>query len=154
MLEKHKAKWGWVLGLMSAALVARGQVSSVADAKRDLDSCRVHVVRSLPGSHEFASDFVEAMASDPDGRARDRNTVWGLTADLSSKVPAQDRAMYISRSTNGGKTWTQVARVGAEYFDADIGEGERNGLSVSPGGESLSSRRSGALSRCCRRQAR
>ena len=42
--------------------------------------------------------------------------------------------MYISKSTNGGKTWTQVVRVGADYFDADIGEGERNGLSVSPGG--------------------
>jgi hypothetical protein len=134
VLDKCQLKWRCVLLLMGAPILARGQVSSVADAKRDLDSCRVHVVRSLPGSHEFASHFMEAMASDPDGRARDRNTVWGLTADLSSKVPAQDRAMYISKSTNGGKTWTQVARVGAEYFDADIGEGERNGLSVSPRG--------------------
>ncbi len=134
MLGKFQLKWRCVLCLMAFPIVAFGQVSSVVDAKRDLDSCRVHVVRSLPGSHEFGSDFMEAMASDPDGRARDRNTVWGLTADLSSKVPAQDRAMYISKSTNGGKTWTQVVRVGADYFDADIGEGERNGLSVSPGG--------------------
>ena len=42
--------------------------------------------------------------------------------------------MYISKSTDGGKTWTQVARVDSEYFDADIGEGQRNGLAVSPGG--------------------
>ena len=67
MLDKRNLKRVCVLLLMGASLVARGQVSSVADAKRDLDSCRVHVVRSLPGSHEFASDFVEAMASDPDG---------------------------------------------------------------------------------------
>ena len=103
-------------------------------AKKDLDRCNVHEVKSLPGSHQFGSDFIEAMASDPDPRAKDRNVVWGLTADLSSKVPSQDQAMYISKSTNGGKTWTQVARVDSRYFDADIGEGERNGLGVSPGG--------------------
>ena len=43
--------------------------------------------------------------------------------------------MYISKSSNGGRTWTQVARVDSQYFDADIGEGERNGLGVSPGGK-------------------
>ena len=42
--------------------------------------------------------------------------------------------MYISKSTDGGKTWTVVARVDSKYFDADIGEGERNGLGVAPGG--------------------
>ena len=104
------------------------------EARKDLESCRIHEVRSLPGSHQFGSDFIEAMAVDPDPKARDRNVVWGLTADLSSNVPAQDRAMYILKSTNGGKTWTQVARVDSPYFDAGIGEGERNGLSVSPGG--------------------
>jgi hypothetical protein len=103
-------------------------------AKKDLDSCNIHEVKSLPGSHQFGSDFIEAMASDPDPWAKDRNVVWALTADLSSKVPSQDQAMYISKSTNGGKTWTQVARVDSKYFDADIGEGERNGLGVSPGG--------------------
>lgn len=42
--------------------------------------------------------------------------------------------MYISKSTNGGATWVQVARVDSRYFDSRIGEGLRNGLSVSPGG--------------------
>jgi hypothetical protein len=42
--------------------------------------------------------------------------------------------MYISKSTNGGATWTQVARVSSRYFDAEIGEGLRNGLIASPGG--------------------
>ena len=42
--------------------------------------------------------------------------------------------MYISKSTDGGKTWTQVARLDSRYFDADIAEGLRNGLSVSPDG--------------------
>jgi hypothetical protein len=93
------------------------------------DSCHVRQVKSLPGSGAFASDFMEAMAIDAHSRV-----VWGLTADLSSKVPAADRAMYISRSSDGGKTWTPVARLGAQYFDADIGEGERNGLAVYPGG--------------------
>jgi hypothetical protein len=104
------------------------------DAKSELDSCHVHEVKSLPGSHQFGSNFIEAMAGDPDPRARDRGAVWGLTADLSSKVPARDRVMYISKSNDGGKTWTQVARVDSRYFNADIAEGERNGLSVFPGG--------------------
>ena len=86
-------------------------------------------VRGLPGSHEFASTFIEAMAT-----AGDPNVVWGLTADLSSHVPAADRAMYISKSSDGGKTWVEVARVDSRYFNADIGEGERNGLAVSPAG--------------------
>ena len=104
------------------------------DLKDDLDRCRVHRVTSLPGSHQFASDFIEAIASDPDPDAEDPDIIWGLTADLSSEVPPLDRAMYISKSTNGGATWTQVARVGSRYFDAKIGEGLRNGFSVSPGG--------------------
>jgi hypothetical protein len=116
---------------MAAPIFVWGQIPS---SQTGLDSCHVHEVQSLPGSHEFASHFIEAMAGDPDPRAKDRNVVWGLTADLSSKVPAQGRAMYISKSTNGGKTWTEVARVGSEYFDADGGEGERNGLAVAPGG--------------------
>jgi hypothetical protein len=98
------------------------------------DSCHVRQVTSLPGSRQFGSDFLEAMANDPDLKARDAGVVWGLTADLSSKVPAKDRAMYISKSSDSGKTWTLVARVDPKYFDADIGEGERNGLGVAPGG--------------------
>jgi hypothetical protein len=102
--------------------------------KKDLDNCRSHEVKSLPGSHEFASDFIETIAIDPDPRARNRNVVWGLTADLSTDVPAEDRAMYISKSIDGGDTWTELARIDSKFFDAEIGEGLRNGLSVSPGG--------------------
>ena len=42
--------------------------------------------------------------------------------------------MYISKSVDGGETWTQVVRLDSRYFDAKIGEGLRNELSVSPGG--------------------
>jgi hypothetical protein len=130
-----KRKRQFLFLLMTLVPMARGALAQTAeDAKKDLDSCRVHEVRNLPGSHQFGSNFVEAMTGDPNPRARNRNVVWGLTADLSSKVPAQERAMYISKSADGGKTWTQIVRVDSQYFDADIGEGERNGLSVSPGG--------------------
>src|SRR5580698_4893626 len=111
MIEGMVAR-GWLILWMGVSLVAWGA-----------DSCHVRQVKSLPGSGAFASDFLEAMVSEG-------GAVWGLTADLSSKVPAADRAMYVSRSSDGGKTWTQVARVGSRYFDADIGEGERNGLAV------------------------
>jgi hypothetical protein len=117
--------------LLAAPLMAWGQTPLPQTAA---DSCRVRRVTDLPGSRQFASDFLEAMAADPDPKARDANFVWGLTADLSSRVPAEDRAMYISKSSDGGKTWTVVARVNSRYFDADIGEGERNGLGVVPGG--------------------
>jgi hypothetical protein len=96
-------------------------------------ACDTHQVTELPGSHQFASDFLEVVARDPGPRAN-RKLLWGLTADLSSKVPEAHRAMYVSRSSDGGKTWTGVARIDRRYFDADIGEGERNGLSVFPGG--------------------
>jgi hypothetical protein len=111
-----------------------GQARSDSDAKSDLDSCRVHRVTGLPGSHQFGGDFIETIASDPDPGADDPDVIWGLTADLSGQVPLRDRAMYISKSINGGATWTEVARVGSRYFDADIGEGLRNGFSVAPGG--------------------
>ena len=63
---------------------------SGGDLQDDLDSCRVHRVTSLPGSHQFASDFIEAIASDPDPNAKDPDVIWGLTADLSGEVPAKD----------------------------------------------------------------
>ncbi|HEX4020012.1 MAG TPA: hypothetical protein VHX63_02615 [Acidobacteriaceae bacterium] len=108
--------------------------SDDAAVSEDLDSCRIYKVQSLPGSHEFASDFIETMASDPNPRARDANVVWGVTADLDSKVPARERAIYISKSSDGGKQWTPVARIRAKYFDAKIAEGLRNGFVVAPGG--------------------
>jgi hypothetical protein len=133
--------WGQILQAQasapSQAIVANPSSTSEnsnGDLQDDMDSCRVHRVTSLPGSHQFASDFIEAIASDPNPDAGDPDVIWGLTADLSGEVPPQDRAMYISKSTNGGATWTQVARVGSSYFDAKIGEGLRNGFSVSPGG--------------------
>jgi hypothetical protein len=92
------------------------------------DRCRAHAVTSLPGSHHFGSNFLEALSGD-------RATVFGLSADLSDSIPLSDRAMYISKSIDGGTTWVAVARVGSEYFDSDIGEGERNGLAVAHGGK-------------------
>jgi hypothetical protein len=116
--------------LLAAPLMLWAQSQPADDAKKDLDACHIHQVKTLPGSHFFGSDFIEAITGDPNNR----NAVYALTADLSSKVPAPDRAMYISKSTDGGKTWIQVVRVNSQYFDADIGEGERNGLAVSPNG--------------------
>ena len=108
--------------------------SYVDRAKKDLDSCHAYRVESLPGSHKFGSEFIVAIAGDPDPAAKESDVVWGLTADLSDTIPSQDRAMYLSKSVNGGVTWTQVARLDSRYFDAKIGEGLRNELSVSPGG--------------------
>ena len=85
----------------------------------------------FPGSHQFASDFIETIATDPSDR--DSDSIYGLTADLSDAVPFDERAMYISKSTDGGETWTEVARIPSNYFDASIGEGIFNGLIVSPG---------------------
>ena len=138
MWDDGQLKRTFLLLWMAVPMMAWGQVSRRAEAKINppsaSDSCHSQEVTELPGSREFASHFLEAMASDPNPGAKDRNVIWGLTADLSSKVPPQDRALYISKSSDGGRTWTQVARVGSAYFDADIGEGERNGLAVSPGG--------------------
>lgn len=100
-------------------------------AKEDMESCRIHQITSLPGSHKFPSEFIEAVASDPD--ANDPDKIWGLTTDTNTQIPAQNRAMYISKSTDGGATWAQVARIDSRYFDAEIGEGLRNGFIVSPG---------------------
>ncbi|WP_158748173.1 hypothetical protein [Acidobacterium sp. S8] len=114
-----------------STLVVRGQT---ADAKKDADSCYVRQVKSLPGSHDFAADFIEVIATDPSPKNKNHNVVWGLTADLSREIPAEERALYVSKSADGGESWTQVARVDSRYFDAGIDEGLRNGLSVAPGG--------------------
>lgn len=100
--------------------------AAVDSAQDDPDHCRVHQVSGLPGSDEFASHFVETMTGD----ANDPNIVWGLTADLSDQIASKDRAIYISKSGNGGKTWAPVARIDSRYFDANIAEGLRNGLAV------------------------
>jgi hypothetical protein len=143
MRQHWKRNFFFGLILTALPIVALGQTllpptsssqSHHRGAKRDSDSCYTYRVKSLPGSHQFGSEFIEAMASDPDPRAKDSNVVWGLTADLSSEVLPRDRAMYISKSIDGGRTWTQAARLDSKYFDADIGEGERNGLGVSPRG--------------------
>jgi hypothetical protein len=103
-------------------------------AQKDLAACRAVHVTGLPGTHEFAADFIEAIAVDPNPTARDANTIWAITADLANTVPYAKRALYISKSADDGATWTPVARIGHKYFDAKIGEGLRNGLAVSPGG--------------------
>jgi hypothetical protein len=139
-------KQKFCLLLITAPMMAWGQIPSPqtpapndpSDYSRNQmaqeNSCNIREVTSLPGSHQFASDFIETIVSDPDPRAKDHNVVWSLTADFGSDVPFQDWAMYISKSTNRGETWTQVARIDSKYFDAGIGEGLRNGLGVSPGG--------------------
>lgn len=101
------------------------------DAKENANGCRVYQVTDLPGSHRFPSEFIEAIATDPS--TKDSNVLWGLTADINTQIPASERAMYISKSIDYGATWIQVARIDARYFDAEIGEGLRNGFIVSPG---------------------
>ena len=107
--------------------------SSTIAVEADLDQCRPHRVAAFPGSGQFASDFIEAFATDPATNAPDAGVLWALTADLSDAVPAERRALYISRSDDGGAAWTQVARIDARYIDARLGEGLRNGFAVGPG---------------------
>ena len=113
---------------------ARSPASARVSENRELDSCRIEVVTTLPGSHKFGSDYLEAMDSDLSSEAKDPNAVWGLTADLSSDIPSWRRAMYVSKSVDGGRTWTLVARIDSKYFNAEITEGSRNALTVAPGG--------------------
>lgn len=124
----------WSAGLFNCVLWGLGQPSGPANLSRRLDDCQTYQVRPFPGSGSFASDFIEAFAEDPAASSARSGVLWGLTADLSSLVPASQRAMFISRSDDGGRSWRSVARLGPAYFDADIGEGERNGLAVYPRG--------------------
>ncbi len=130
----RRISWSMVLAAPLMACEQRPGENTTQNA----NDCYVREVKTLPGSHAYAADFVEVMATDPSlkasDRARDRYVVWGLNADLSSETPAEERALYVSKSTDGGETWTVVARLGPEYFDAGIDEGLRNGLSVAPGG--------------------
>ena len=123
-----RAVW-WMA--LAAPLMAWGQK---ADAGADANECYVHEVKTLPGSHGFAADFIEVIATDPIASAKDRNAIWALNADLHSEIPKREQAMYISKSADGGETWTEVARIDARYYDSDIDEGLRNGLEVLPGG--------------------
>src|SRR5215472_7944504 len=79
-------------------------------ASDEPESCRVHQVTAFPGSHQFATDFIETIATDPDADDS-AEVIWGVTADLSINVPAQQQAMYISKSIDGGATWTSVAHL-------------------------------------------
>jgi hypothetical protein len=124
--------WMALAAPMMEWALAKSPIAERGNPKQD--NCYVREVKNLPGSHAFAADFIEVMGTDPRPTARDRNTVWALTADLNTDLPAEERALYISRSSNGGETWTQVARVDSRYFDSGIDEGLRNGLSVAPGG--------------------
>jgi hypothetical protein len=116
-------------------LAIAAPIMAQAAAQNNLTACRAVPVTSLPGTHQFAADFIETIATDPDPTARDANTLWAVTADLSNTVPYRKRAIYISKSSDDGVTWSPVARIGHKYFNAKIGEGLRNGLAVSPGGK-------------------
>jgi hypothetical protein len=115
----------------TSAVLPRQNDGSTSD---EPESCRVHRVTAFPGSHLFATDFIETIATDPESDADDTRAMWGLTADLSEGVPPQQQAMYISKSIDGGAIWTPIARVDSRYFNAQIAEGLRNGLAVLPGG--------------------
>jgi hypothetical protein len=92
-------------------------------------------VTTLPGSHGYAGDFIETTAMEPG--SDDQDTFWVLTADLAETVAPDKRAMYISKTTDGGESWTPLARIGPSYYEAQIGEGLRNGFIVVPGGKSF-----------------
>src|SRR5438874_10067529 len=63
--------------LIAISILAQGQTRApetptgksavviASDARADLDSCHVHRVTGFPGSHQFASDFIETIATDP-----------------------------------------------------------------------------------------
>ncbi len=120
--------------LFIAAVGVGGNYAAAIDQQSSPVStgCSVRRITSLPGSHRFASDFIEAVATDPAHTAAGGETIYGLTADISSEVPRQSRAIYISKSADGGQTWALVARVDSRYFNARIGEGLRNGFIVGP----------------------
>lgn len=147
MFLSRMVVWLLVLSMTAGAQTPRrsppGRITSsaspppakVAGPSDEPASCRVQQVTAFPGSHQFATDFIETIATDPDAGSDDLAAIWGLTADLSERVAPQQQAMYISKSADGGATWTPIARVDSRYFNAQIAEGLRNGLAVLPGGD-------------------
>jgi len=117
----------------SASGQQRGE-SGPATPGKNVGDCYVREVKTLPGSHGFAADFIEVIATDPSAAAKDRDAIWALNADLYSEIPIEKQALYISKSTDGGETWAEVARIDSRYYDSGIDEGLRNGLEVLPGG--------------------
>jgi len=97
--------------------------SAVLPAKNDgstsdePESCRVRRVTAFPGSHLFATDFIETIATDPESDADDTRAMWGLTADLSEGVPPQQQAMYISKSIAGVAEFAPFGKITEEHFD-------------------------------------
>jgi hypothetical protein len=112
----------------SVASVEGVSVDPALDA--DLKACKIHRETSLPGSGQFASDFIENISRDP----ANPNHAYAITADISSGV--SPKAMYISQSNDGGKTWQKVAKMDPSYFDV-YSDGMRNQISVSSGGKDV-----------------
>ena len=117
----------WIL-LLIAPTLTHAQTPPAKSPPKDT-TCRTLQITAFPGTQNFASDFIEAIATDPN---HPRTALYALTADLSSPVPYADRAIYLSRSTSNGAAWTPIVRIDSRYFIAEISEGLRNGLAVSP----------------------
>jgi hypothetical protein len=119
----------WIFHLCPLLLLAAFLHAHAQHPIPQADACRIQEVAGLPGSQEFASHFIEAFAVDP----HHPGAVFGLTADLSDRLPPAKQLLYLSKTTDGGRTWAEVAHLDSRYFDADIAEGLRNGLAVIPG---------------------
>lgn len=126
-----------VMAMLYATLPIAARAQVPAAAQQDLSTCGAVHVTGLPGTHEFAANFIETIATDPNPTEGDADAMWAVTADLAETVPYAKRALYISKSTDDGATWIPIVRIGHKYFDAKIGEGLRNGLAISPGGHDL-----------------
>jgi hypothetical protein len=97
-----------------------------------LGSCATQRV-SVPGSHQYASEFMEKIVSAPNANPP---ALFGISADLSSAaVKSNQEAMHISKSTDGGKTWTEVSKIKSDYYS--ISDGLYNGLGVSVDGKNI-----------------
>src|SRR6185437_4648781 len=57
-------------------------VSPPASSSDEPERCRVRRVTAFPSSHQFATDFIDTIATDPGPHADDPAAIWGLTADL------------------------------------------------------------------------
>jgi hypothetical protein len=95
-------------------------------------SCATQRV-SVPGSHQYASEFMEKIVSAPNANPP---ALFGISADLSSAaVKTNQDAMHISKSIDGGKTWMEVSKIKSDYYS--ISDGLYNGLGVSSDGKNL-----------------